>query len=173
MAQFRLGENYKILPVLAPVDGAASAGVSAFVDMDMIHWLSFIIPFGNMTSDDSDVVAIKVRCSTEDTSATTEPMEIDFTYRITSAVGTDSVGTVTAGTSDGIGTSDDGLNAANLDNKILILSVDASAVAAKAATSGGNRWVSFSYAPTGPITLLGALAIGEPRYPGTSQPSST
>ena len=173
MSQFRLGENYKIMPVLAPVDAAATAGVSAFVDMDMLHWLSFIIPFGNMTSDDSDIVTIKVRCSTEDTSATTEPMEIDFFYRISSAVGTDSLGAVTAGTSDGIGTSDDGINASAFDNKVLIIGVDAQTVAAKAATSGGNRWVSFSYAPTGPITLMGAIAIGEPRYAGTSQPSST
>jgi hypothetical protein len=100
-------------------------------------------------------------------------MAIDFWYRLSSAVATDSMGDITAATSDGIGTSDDGINAAGLDSKVLIIDVDASVVAAKAATSGGNRWVSVAIAPTGPITIDGAIAIGEPRYPGNSIPSST
>ena len=173
MAKFRFAEGLKVLPVIAPVDTAATAQVSAFVDCDQLHWLTFIIPFGNCTSDDSDIVAITVRCSTEDTSATTEPMNIDFWYRLSSAVATDSMGVITAATSDGIGTSDDGINAAGLDSKVLIIDVDPSVVAAKAATSGGNRWVSVAIAPTGPITIDGAIAIGEPRYPGNSIPSST
>ena len=174
MSKFRFAQGLKVLPVLAPVDTAATAQVTAFVDCDKLHWLTFILPFGNMTSDDSDIVAITVRCSTEDTSATTEPMNIGFWYRVTSAVATDSMSTApTAATSDGIGTSDDGINAANLDNAVLIIDVDPSVVAAKAATSGGNRWVSVALAPTGPITIDGAICIAEPRYPGNDIPSST
>ena len=173
MSKFRFAEGLKVLPVLSPVDTAATAQVTAFVDMNLLHWLTFVLPFGNCTSDDSDVIAITVRCSTEDTSATTEPMNIDFWYRVTSAAATDSTTDIIAGTSDGIGTSDDGINAANLDNKVLIIDVDPSAVAAKAATSGGNRWVSVAIAPTGPITIDGCLAVGEPRYPGANIPSST
>jgi hypothetical protein len=163
----------KVLPVIAPVDTAATAQVSAFVDCNLLHWLTFIVPFGNCTSDDSDIIAITVRCSTEDTSATTEPMNIDFWYRVTSAVATDSTTDIIAGTSDGIGTSDDAINAANLDSKVLIIDVDPAVVAAKAATSGGNRWVSIAIAPTGPITIDGAICIAETRYPGNDIPSST
>lgn len=173
MSKFRFAQGLKVLPVLGPVDTAAVAAVTAFVDCDQLHWLTFVVPFGNMTSDDCDLIAITVRCSTEDTSATTEPMAIDFWYRVTSAVATDSTTDIIAGTSDGIGTSDDGINAANLDNKVLIIDVDPAVVAAKAATSGANRWVSLNFAPTGPITILGAIAVGEPRYPGNNIPSST
>jgi hypothetical protein len=173
MSKFRFAEGLKVQPVLAPVDAAASAQVTAFVDCNYLHWLTFVIPFGNCTSDDTDVIAITVRCSTEDTSATTEPMAIPFWYRVTSAVATDSTTDIIAGTSDGIGTSDDGINAANLDSKVMIIDVDPAVVAAKAATSGSNRWVSVNLAPVGPISILGAIAVGEPRYPGANQPSST
>ena len=173
MGKFRFAQGLKVQPVLGPVDTAAVAAVTAFVDCDLLNWLTFVVPFGNMTSDDCDIITITVRCSTEDTSATTEPMALDFWYRVTSAVATDSTTDIIAGTSDGIGTSDDGINAANLDNKVLIIDVDPSVVAAKAATSGGNRWVSVNFAPTGPITILGAIAVGETRYPGNNIPSST
>lgn len=173
MSKFRFAEGLKVQPVLTPVDTAATAQVTSFVDCNYLHWVTFVIPFGNMTSDDSDIIAITVRCSTEDTSATTEPLNIGFWYRVTSAAATDSTTDIIVGTSDGIGTSDDGINAANLDGKVLIIDVDPAEVAAKAATSGSNRWVSVALAPTGPITIDGVIAVGEPRYPGANQPSST
>ena len=166
----RFAQGLKVLPVLGPIDTAASATVSAFVDMNMVNWCTFLVPFGNLTSDDSDIVAILVRCSTEGTSAATEPTAIPFTYRISSAVATDSMGALVAGTSDGIGTSDDSVNAANLDNTVLVIDVDPSVVAAKGADM---RWVSLAIAPTGPITILGVLAVVEHKYPGNTIPSST
>jgi hypothetical protein len=171
MSKFRFAQGLKVQPVLSPVDTGATAQVSSFVDMDLAHWLTFVVSFGNMTSDDSDVVAILVRCSSEDTSATTEPLAIPFWYRVTSATATDSTTDIVAGTSDGIGTSDDGINAANLDNKILIIDVDPAVVGAY--TGGQQRWVSLAIAPTGPITIDAALAVVETRYPGANIPSST
>jgi hypothetical protein len=167
----RFAQGLKVLPVLGPVDTAATAAVTNFVDLNMVNWITFLVPFGNMTSDDCDIVNIIARCSTEGSSAATEPEAINFWYRITSAVGTDSLSTgPTAGTSDGIGTSDDGVNAANLDNKVVIIDIDPSVVAAKGADM---RWVSLAFAPTGPITLLGVTAICEHKYPGNNIPSST
>lgn len=171
MGNVRFGQGLKILPVLAPIDTGASAVVSAFVDCDLAHWITFVLPFGNLTSDDSDEIEILVRCSSEDTSATSEPLAIPFWYRVTSAVATDSTTDIVAGTSDGIGTSDDGINASGLENKVLIIDVDPAVVAAY--TGAQQRWVSLAIAPQGPITLLGALAFIEHRYPGNNMPSST
>lgn len=173
MAKFRFGEGLKVLPVLAPVDTAATAQVTAFVDANMAHWITFVLAFGNMTSDDSDIIGITVRCSSEDTSATTEPLAIPFWYRVSSAVATDSTTDIIAGTSDGIGTSDDGLNAANLDNKVVIIDVDPAVLLAQSASAADERWVSLAIAPTGPITLDACLAVIEHRYPGANIPSST
>ena len=173
MSKFRFAQGLKVLPVLAPVDTAATATYTAFVDADMAHWITFILPFGNLTSDDSDEIEILVRCSSEDTSATTEPLAIPFWYRVTSAVATDSTTDIVAGTSDGIGTSDDGINASGLENKVLIIDVDPSVLSAYSSASADERWVSVAIAPQGPITLLGAIAVIEPRYPGNNIPSST
>ena len=170
MSGIRFAQGLKVLPVLAPLDSAATAAVTAFVDLNMVNWVTFLVPFGNMTSDDSDVVNIIARCSTEGSSAATEPTAINFKYRISSAVATDSMGDITAGTSDGIGTSDDGVNASTLDSKTLVIDIDPSDVAAKGADM---RWVSLAFAPTGPITLLGVIAVAEVKYPGNSTPSST
>lgn len=168
----RFAEGMKILPVLAPVDTAATAVQTAFVDLDLANWLTYVIAFGNLTSDDSDAVVITARCSSEDTSATTEPLAIPFWYRLSTAVATDTGwGDITAGTSDGIGSSDDSINAANLDSKVLVIDIDPSVVAAY--SGGQQRWASLNIAPQGPITILGVTAFIEQKYPGNTIPSST
>lgn len=169
MNSIKFAEGMNIIPVLGPIDTAASAVATQYVDLDLANWCSFLVQFGNLTSDDSDVVVITVECSTAGSSNATEEA-IGFTYRISGAVATNSWGTITAGTSGGIGTSDDGVNAANLDNKSVLIDIDPSAVAAKAADM---RWVRVVLTPTGPITLAGAHAFVETRYPGNSIPSSS
>jgi hypothetical protein len=167
----RFAQGLKVLPVLGPVDTAATAAVTKFVDMNMANWCTFLVQLGNLTSDDSDKIVITARASTEGSSAATEPTCINFWYRLTSAVDTDSMSAgPTAGTSDGIGTSDDGVNAVTAENAVLIIDIDPSVVAAKGADM---RWVSLGIAPEGPITLLGVTAIVEHKYPGNNIPSST
>jgi hypothetical protein len=165
----RFAQGLKILPVLGPVDTAATAAVTGFVDLNMANWVTFLVSFGNMTSDDSDVVNIIARASTEGTSAATEPTAINFNYRVSSAVATDLMGAITAGTSDGISSSDL-YNASDLDNTVVVIDVDPSVVAAK---SADMRWVSLAFTPTGPITILGVMAVIEHKYPGNTIPSST
>lgn len=167
----RFAEGMKILPVVAPVDTAATAVNTAFVDLDLANWVTFVINFGNLTSDDSDAVVITARCSSEDTSATTEPLAIPFWYRLSTAVATDTGwGDITAGTSDGVGSSD-GLNASDLDNKVMVIDIDPSVVAAYSGAQ--QRWVSLNIAPQGPITIFGVTAFIEQKYPGNTIPSST
>jgi hypothetical protein len=166
----RFAEGLNIMPVLGAIDTAASAVNTALVDLDMANWLSFLLVFGNCTSDDTDVVTLTVTCSTAGTTNATE-QAIPFSYRISGAVGTNTWGTITAGTSDGaVGTSDGGLEAVVTKNALVIVDVDPAVVAAKAADM---RWVYLTITPTGPITLVGAVAVIEPRYPGNSIPSSS
>lgn len=164
-----LSSKYNIIPVLAPVDRAAVAIGTEYVDLDLANWISFLVSFGSLTSDDTDVVLITVECSTAASSNATEEA-IGFTYRLSSAVATNSWAASTAGTTDGVGTAADGVNAAGADGKILEINVDPSVVAAKMADA---RYVRLWIAPTGPISILGAMALVETRYPGATIPSSS
>lgn len=166
--KIRFAEGLNIMPVLGPIDTAASAVNTALVDLDMANWVSFLVSFGNCTSDDSDAVVLTVTCSTAGTTNATETA-IPFSYRISGAVGTNTWGTITAGTTDGAGSSDT-LNAVTAKNALVIVDVDPAVAAAKAADT---RWIYLTIAPQGPITIVGAVAIIEPRYPGNSIPSSS
>ena len=167
----RFAEGLKILPVLGPLAVGAAEAVTAGVDMDMANWCTFLVNFGNMTSCDSDACVVLARCSSEATSATTEPLAIPFWYRISGPVNTDAMGAIAhVETSDnGFGTSDVG-HADDFLNATLVVDIDPAEVAARAAQ---QRWVSLSITPTGPIAILGEVAVVEHKYPGNSIPSST
>jgi hypothetical protein len=165
-----LSSKYNIISVLSPVDAGAATTQTQYVDLDLANWVNFLIQFGNLTSDDTDVISLTVECSTAGTSNATEEA-IGFTYRISPATATNTGwGTTTVATSDGkVGTSD-GFNSTDLANCVVEVSIDPAAVAAKAADM---RWVRCVIASQGPITILGALAFVETRYPGATIPSSS
>jgi hypothetical protein len=165
MKGIRYAEGLKVLPVLAPVDTAASAVSSESVNLREAQWVTFLVNFGNMTSDTTDTVTLTVESSTGSATAATDEA-IAFNYRVSSAVATDSMGAITAATSDGFAlTSTD-------DNKCVVIDVDPAYVAAKDTDAQFIRVVATPSAAVA-ICLLGAIAVIEPRYPGNSMNSAT
>ena len=169
---FRFAEKFKFVPLSAPVaytsDTAAIA--SSYVKIDQAHWLSFVFPLGNATSDSTDTITLTVECSTAAASNATE-VQVPFRYRISNAIDTNgwaAIGTATA--SDGLA-----LTAAD-DNKLVLVEVDpAEAVAAHTATDAKFvRLVATFAQGDGQIGVVGGIhAVLEPRYPGNAIPSAT
>lgn len=165
MKGVRFGEGINVVPVLAPIDIAATATNTAYVDLDMANWITFLLQFGNMTSDTSDTVTITVEASSD--GASSGDVTIPFRYRLSSAVATNAWGAITASTSDGAAI----LTAAS-DNMSVLVDVDPAACQ----TSDGMtdaRWVRATITPLGPITLVSACAFVETRYPANAIPSSS
>ena len=165
MKGLRFAEGIKVLPVLTPADIATTNTWTAYVDLDLANWVTFVAQFGACSSAGAscDDCLIQVDCSSTASTAGVNG-GIDFTYRLSSAVDTDSMGAITTGTSDGITVGP------LLDNKCVIIDVDPSVVAAKGAL---ERWVCLEFTPASTITTVGVVAYIEPKSPGNSIPSST
>lgn len=165
MKGIRYAEGLKVLPVIAPVDTAATAKSSESVYLREAQWVTFLLQFGNLTSDSTDTITITVESSTGSATAATDEA-IAFNYRVSSAVATDSMGAITAATSDGFAlTSTD-------DNKCVVIDVDPAYVASKDTDAQFIRVVATPSAAVA-ICLLSAVAVIEPRYPGNSMNSAT
>lgn len=163
----RYGEGMKILPILTPADIAAVATYTSYVDLDQVNWATFLVSLGSVASTDSTgEVVITVEASTAGTSNATEGA-VAFSYRLSAAVNTDTMGAVTAATAAGGAAI---INTA--DNTVVVIDVDPSVVAASADT---RRFVRLLITPTAEITatVVGAIAILEHRYPGNVSISST
>ena len=163
----RFAEGVKIQPILAAQDIVATATATSYIDLDQVNWATFLVQFGALTtSDTTGEIAVTVEASTAGTSNATEG-NVAFTYRVSGAVGTDSMGAITAAVA---GTGAVILEAS--DNKVLVIDVDPAVVAASAAD---RRYVRLVITPTADLTasLVGAIAVLEHRFPGNSIPSST
>lgn len=167
MRNLRFAEGLHIVPVLAPADIVATDVGTEFVDMSLFHHVSFLLQFGGMTSDSTDTATVTVEACPIGTTSDSTEAAIAFNYRLSSAVATDSMGAITAATAAGVA-----VTAAD-DNKLLIVDVDAEAVAA--AVSGTGRYVRAFITTNAEMAscLVGALAVLEPRYPQNVGPSST
>ena len=161
----RYAEGMKILPILKPQDIAATATASSYVHLDHSHWATFLVQFGNMTSDSTDTATITVESSTAATSNATETA-IAFNYRLASAIDTDSMGAITAAAAAGVA------HPATGDNKLYVIDVDPAVVNADDATAA---WVRVVITPNAQmaICLVNVIAVLEDRFPGNSIPSST
>ncbi len=164
MAKIRFAEGLNVLPVLAPIAFTTSAIDTEPVDMNINQWVTFLCNFGAMTSDSTDTVTVTVICSSVETSATGE--EIPFNYRLSSAVDTDNMGAITAGTTDGV------VITAEDDAKVLVIDVNPDIIPGK---KSDGRWVSLVLTPSAEMAsgVVGVIAVTEPRYPGNDIPSST
>jgi hypothetical protein len=171
MPQFgiKYAEGMKVLPVLAPIDIAANATNGAYVDIRRLNWLTFLVPFGVITSTDSTgecVVTVETNAVNDTSSSdSVEVAGIAFNYRLSAAVGTDSMGAITAATASGVAFAN------TSDGKMLVIDVDPAVVQA----TSGQRYVRLVFTPTAESTvgLVGAVAVCEARYPGNAIPSST
>jgi hypothetical protein len=166
MTKIRYAEGLKIIPVLAPVAFTTAALDTEAVDMNVNHWATFLVQFGAMTSDSTDTVTVQVICSSADTSATGD--EIGFVYRLSAAVDTDTMGAITAGTSDGV------VVTALSDAMMLVIDVDPQKMAhANSAADMRYLWLKLTPSAEMASGVVGAIAVLEPRYPGNDIPSST
>ena len=159
--KIRYAEGLKVLPVLAPVDTTTSAVSTEAVSLAQAHWCTFIVQFGNFTSDSTDTVVLTVESSTASATAATDEA-IAFSYRLSAAVATDSMGAITAATSDGAT-----FGADSDDSKCVIIDVDPSYVAGKDTDAKFVRVVATPSSNVGAL-LISALAFVEPRFPGAS-----
>lgn len=119
--KLNFGEEIQSVGVLAPVDIVATATKTAYIEMAKIGQgqLEFDCFFGVVTSTDSTgEVTVTVVTSTSGVSTDTDTA-IAFNYRLSGAVGTDTLGAVTAATSAGYAT-----GGSTFDGKRLLIYVD-------------------------------------------------
>jgi len=159
----RFAEKLKLLPILAPVDTAATAVATQYVDLKAYHWASILVHFGAVTTG---TATLTIEASTAASSNATEAA-VAFKYRLSAAVASDSLGAITAATSAGftVATTD--------DNKTFILDLDPSALPSN--PGADYRFIRAVISPTTDMAalLVGATFIGEPRYPGNAIASAT
>lgn len=162
----RYAELVKVYPVLAPADIVATATNTAPVDMDMVNWLSFWVQFGALTSDSTDICTITVESSTGTSTAATDSA-IAFSYRLSAAVPTDTMGAITAATTAGIA-----VPTATDDNKGVWIDIDPAAVTA---ADTDAKYVRVVLTPNAEMAscIVGATAFIEHRFPGNSIPASS
>ncbi len=166
----KYAENEKVLPLLASVDLVATATNTQYLDLNMCEGTAEIaLNFGLITSTDStgEVVVTLTSNTVADTSSSdSTETALAFPYRLSAAVGTDTMGAITSATSSGvtIGSAVDGCT--------LCIFISPSAVAAAA---DGARFVRATITPTAEITstVVGVVGRYTPRYAGNAIPSST
>lgn len=160
---FRFAENFKIQPIITPVDTVATAKNSSYVDLKDLNWATFLVSFGAITTG---TATLTVEASTAGSSNATEAA-IPFKYRLSGAVDTDTMGAIASATSAGLSIT------ANDDNKILVIEVDPAALPGNPGED--YRFLRLVAAPTTDMAafVIGAAFVGTPRYPGNSIPSVT
>lgn len=160
-------QDKKVQPILAPADIVATATGTQYVALkDVVGLLELEINFGAIASTDSTgEVVVTVEASSGASSNASEAA-VAFGYRLSGAVGTDSMAAIGAATSAGVAVAEDD------DNKTLLVYVDPSVVAT---ASSQYTHVRAVIAPTAEITstVVGANARYTPRYAGNAIPSST
>lgn len=165
---YSYNENKKELNLLAPQDIVATATASAYINVtEAAGTIEFQIPFGTIASTDSTgEVVVTLEASTAGSSNATESA-IAFKYRLSAAVATDTMGTLTAATSAGVAV----VNTS--DNCTLFCFVEPSQLAALGAD---YMYLRAVITPTAEITstILGGVHCSfRARHAGASIPAST
>ena len=141
-------------PLLAPVDIASTATVSPWMDLLGAQKAAFLIQFGAVTSASAtDEFVITIASATVETGTQTA---IDFRYRISAAVGTNTWGAVTtvaAATGLGIGADDS-------DNMTVFIEIDPDAIGMT------GRYVHVVLTDNDDMTacLVSIMGVCESRY---------
>ena len=145
----KLGDLH-IIHCISPVDTAANAASGDVVDCAEAHELEFLVLLGTITGD-SAVVTVRE----SDDITPTNSAAIAFNYQKGAALGTDTMGAVTAATTSGV------TMAATDDDKVLRCFID------PAAFSSGYRYARVVVTPGGSASAceIAAVAILRKRYP--------
>lgn len=152
-----------IVPLLAPADITTNAGTSGYMDIKYAHNAAFLVSFGALTT----ATAADVETVTVESASAVDGAEVavDFTYRLSGAVGANTWGAVTAATSAGVAI------ASTDDNKLLWVEVDPAAVQAD---NSNARYIRVVITPTGMTNcIVGVVGMIESRYKQTTHLSAT
>lgn len=160
----RFGEKLQVVPLFAPAVSTADTVETAFVALENVQWLTFIIMLGVMTSDSTDLLTVSVVTSTGQTTATGDTA-IPFKYRISSAVATDAWGAITAGTTAGLALT------AEQDAMAVQIEVDPTSIPALD-TDALYCYLDFG-TPTIVTGYASVLAVIEPRFPQNANLTSS
>lgn len=168
MGNFRFAQGLQVVPLEAPA--ATTDDVeSAAVALKNVHWVTFLVQVGSMTTATTNTITFTPYSATGQTTASGDTA-LPFWYRKSSAVGTDNWGDVTA-VSAGSGIALTGADS----NKLLIIDVDPDVVPALDSDAaymyldidvGADGATDANYA----TSVIGVL---EPRYAQAEIPSST
>lgn len=144
-----------VVPALAPVSTTAAVQTDV-IGLKEYHAVKFLIPVG--------ALAVNLTITIEECDDTTpsNSTAIAFSYKKTSAVGTDTIGALTASASTGLlltGTTD--------NNKVVEIQIDGSDL------SAGYPYVRAVLTPaSASACLVSAVAVLEPRYIQAVPPSA-
>lgn len=159
-------EHYNFVPGIQPVDTAATAISTQYIDLKAAKEVAFLVQFGTVTVTSADQpITITVNAAT--VQAGTSASAIAFTYRLSGAVAANTWAAPAAATSAGyapVGGTISGLS--------VLVYVDPAAVAA-AKTDG--RWVNLTVTPDAGATACNVSVIGlvDSRYKQVTHISTT
>jgi hypothetical protein len=146
----RFGESIHVVHGISPVDTTSSAVSSDVISAKGAQWVRFIVLFGTITGDDA-VVTVR-ECSDAAASATTA---IAFSYRKGAALGTHTMGAITAASTSGA------TMAAADDDKLLCIDID------PADLTDGYPYLRVTVTPGGSMSAceVACIALLDLRYP--------
>jgi hypothetical protein len=156
------------VPLIAPVDLVDTSVATPYVDMAGLLGLTFVVMLGVLTGGATTALETVTIESSSTGASNASEAAIAFNYRQSSAVGTDSLGAVTAATSTGkaLTMSDDG--------KMLLVNVDPSIVG-NAITNKTGRYcrLVITKSATMSVALVSVLAVCRPRYASATMISTS
>jgi hypothetical protein len=146
----RLSERLKFVALTESADVTTAGVDTQSVHMGYYHEFAFLLNFGSVTADD----VLKVYVGASNATKTTA---IAYKYRLaaadTGAASSDTLGAFTAATSSGIT-----LTAATYDHKLLVVEIDAQAIA------DDTPWVTLEIAGSATTQNISIVGVGTPRF---------
>ena len=154
------------IPLISPQDTAATALTSPYVKLGDSLGGTFFVHFGTVTgvSDDQPVTVTVLAATTQ---AGTSASAVAFNYRLSSAVGANAWGDVTAATSAGVAPA-----SVSVDGKMLAIDIDPSAILAQKTDA---TYVAVVVTPDAALTVTNVSAFAQmtPRYAQNTMQSAT
>lgn len=169
MKDARLVFGEHVIPLLAPIDSAATDYASPYVNLkDALH-ATFFVYFGVVTAASADQnLIVTLEASTSTTSNATE-VSLAFKYRLSGATGTDTWGAVTSVASTGVS-----LDTTTVDGKMLAIDLDPAIIeAAHGQRDAKYVRVVVNLDAGNTVDLNAIWAVIDPAYPQTTHLSAS
>lgn len=162
----RFASGLNTIPLLSPQDTAATALTTPYVKLGGAHGGTLFVHFGTVTgvSDDQPVTVTLLAATVQ---AGTSASAVAFNYRLSSAVGSNAWGDITAATTAGAA-----LTSISVDGKMLAIDIDPSKILAAKADA---IYVAAVVTPDAALTVtnVSAFVQFEPRVSQSSMISAT